>query len=607
MSMNWPDVGAFLHEGNSCTFNLWAPFAKHVQLHIDGKAWQPEKLEYGYYSITLPDIQEGTTYRYSLDNGKPMPDPASRHQPQGVHGPSAVSGAAFNWTDEDWKGIDPAELIIYEIHTGTFSPAGDFYGIIEKLPWLQSLGVNAIELMPVSGFPGSRNWGYDIVYPFAVQAVYGGVKGLKDLVNAAHRSGIAVILDVVYNHLGPEGNYLTEYGPYLTEKYKTPWGAAINFDDAYADGVRQYYWQNALMWLDEFHIDGLRLDAVHAIRDFGADHFLAALQRKVDLLQAGTRMRKFLIAESDLNDPRLVQPAESGGFGMAAHWNDEFHHALHALITGERFGYYQDFGLSWHLQKSFRNSYVYTGQYSQSRKRHFGKSPGSLPYSRFVVFSQNHDQVGNRQEGERSSVLVTFELLKLAAAAVLLSPHIPLLFMGEEYGEKNPFLFFVDYSDKELCEATRKGRQEEFRYLHTNNTGPDPASEETFRKSKLSWDTTSEQAQILFRFYQYLIELRKNRPAFKNKARNGLEVLPTEEEGIIAMRRLASDDQLILFFNFHPSENKCSFPVSSTARKIFDSSTLEWGGPGEPVPQTDCNDTFWLINPQSLVIFEKPL
>jgi maltooligosyltrehalose trehalohydrolase len=605
--MNWPDVGAFHHSGDSCTFTVWAPLAKKLSLHTSGQSHQPEKLEHGYYSITLPGIKAGTLYHYSLDDGKLLPDPASRLQPGGVHGASAVCASSFNWTDENWQGIDPGELIIYEIHTGCFSPAGDFKSVIEKLPWLHSLGVNAIELMPVGAFPGTRDWGYDVVFPFAVHTAYGGREGLKELVDAAHRSGIAVILDVVYNHLGAEGNYLVEYAPYLTDKYKTPWGPAVNFDDAYADGVRHYYWQNALMWLDEFHIDGLRLDAVHAIRDFGADHFLAVLQRKVEVLQAQTGVQKFLIAESDLNDPRIIQPVAAGGYGLAAQWNDEFHHALHALLTGERNGYYQDFGQSWHLVKSLRHSYVYTGQYSESRKRHFGVPVGNLPYNKFVVFLQNHDQVGNRAEGERIASLLSFELLKLAAAMVLLSPHIPLLFMGEEYGEKAPFNFFVDYGDPAIGEATKKGRQEEFSAFHQGDNIPDPTAEATFRKSKLSWDLNPDNAKALFSFYQYLIALRKSRPALRSAGRDQLEILPVTEQGIIAFSKHTEKEQLLLFFNLHPSGSKCSFPLSAASKKIFDSSALSWNGPGEPEVNNHTEDPCWPINPQSVVIFEKPL
>ncbi|MGN6416529.1 MAG: malto-oligosyltrehalose trehalohydrolase [Pseudobacter sp.] len=605
MNIQWPDVGAFLHEGNSCTFILWAPEAEKVELLVNGNKYSPEKLEHGYYSITLPDITEGTRYQYRIDDSEPMPDPASRHQPDGVHGASAVVGNSFVWTDHQWKGMNTGELIIYEIHTGTFTPSGSFYGIIEKLPYLQSLGVNAIELMPVVGFAGNRNWGYDLVCPFAVHETYGAARGLKELVNAAHETGIAVILDVICNHLGPEGNYLTSYGPYLTEKYKTPWGPAINYDDEWADGVRHYYWQNALMWLNEFHIDGLRLDAVHAIRDFSADHFIAVLQRKVNMLEQECGRKKFLIAEMDLNDPKYISDTARGGYGLAAQWIDEFHHALHSLVTKEKNGYYEDFGEPWHLVKSIRDSYVYTGQFSVHRKKHFGVPAGDLPYGQFVVFAQNHDQVGNRKQGNRLSTMLPFECLKLVAGTVLLSPHIPLLFMGEEYGEKNPFLFFVNYSDEQLREATKKGREEEFSYFKDDSVSPDPNLLETFQQSRLSWNTGEKQAAALFSYYQYLINLRKTRAALRCLDRKHLQILPVEEEGLIGFSRTSGKEQLLIFLNFNPAAVTTEFPLSGGVSRIFDSSSVEWGG--EEKPAKDVMKDTWQINPYSVVIFEKQL
>lgn len=605
MNKQWPDVGAFLHEGNSCSFIVWAPLAKKVELQVNGNSYAPEKLEHGYYSITLPEIEEGTRYQYRIDDSEPMPDPASRRQPDGVHGASAVAGTGFNWTDHQWKGLPANELIIYEVHTGTFSEPGNFAGIIHKLPYLQSLGVNAIELMPVVGFAGNRNWGYDLVCPFAVHETYGGIQGLKDLVNAAHASGIAVILDVICNHLGPEGNYLTSYGPYLTEKYKTPWGPAINYDDEWADGVRHYYWQNALMWLNEFHIDGLRLDAVHAIRDFSADHFIAVLQRKVDLLQQECGRQKFLIAEMDLNDPKYINNQQKGGYGLAAQWLDEFHHSLHALVTRERNGYYEDFGEPWHLVKSIRDSYVYTGQFSVHRKKHFGVPTGELPYGQFVVFAQNHDQVGNRKQGNRLSTMLPFECLKLVAATVLLTPHIPLLFMGEEYGERNPFLFFVNYSDEQIREATKKGREAEFGYFGDKSVSPDPNLLETFQQSRLSWHTDEAQSSALFSFYQYLIGLRKTRPALRCQSRDHLHILPVEEENLIGFSRTSGGEQLLVYLNFNNTVVTPSFPLVKGATKIFDSSSPEWGGTASATQEANGNS--WPINPYSAIIFEKHL
>jgi maltooligosyltrehalose trehalohydrolase len=393
------------------SFTVWAPEQKNVEilLHNNNKSSIPlQQDERGFWKAVLGDVAEGTLYTYRLGGGKEFPDPASRWQPQGVHGPSAVVPGYFEWADHEWKGMPLREMIIYELHVGTFTSAQTFDGVITKLPYLKELGINTIELMPVAQFPGSRNWGYDGVFPFAVQHSYGGATGLKRLVNEAHRSGIAVILDVVYNHLGPEGNYFGEFGPYFSDKYKTFWGSAINFDNAYCDAVRQFFIQNACMWLDEFHIDGLRMDAVHAIWDFSARHFIEELVEQVRRLERQSGRRKILIAELDLNNPRYINPPERGGYGMDGQWIDEFHHALHALITGETDGYYEDFGKVEHLKKAFTDSYVYTGEYSAHRKKNFGVSARKNRYSQFVVFAQNHDQVGNRLLGDRLTHHLSF-------------------------------------------------------------------------------------------------------------------------------------------------------------------------------------------------------
>jgi len=605
MSYTWPAVGAIYHAGDTCTFTVWAPLAQSVSLLINNQQYPLPADERGYWQITLPEVKPGDQYRYQVDGGEPLPDPASRWQPEGVHGASAVADTAFTWTDENWKGLALEEMIIYELHTGTFSPEGNFAGIVHKLDYLQQLGINAIELMPVAEFPGRRNWGYDGVFLFAVHTAYGGMTGLKQLVNEAHRRGMAVILDVVYNHLGPEGNYLPAYGPYFTEKYSSVWAKAINFDDAYCDGVRHFFWQNALMWLDEFHIDGLRLDAVHAIWDSSADHFMAALQRKVEELEQQTGRKKILIAELDLNNPCYIRPAAEGGYGLAGQWIDEFHHALHAIVTGEVNGYYEDFGKPWHLVKALRDSYVYTGQYSPHRKKHFGVLPQGIPYSQFVVFAQNHDQVGNRLLGNRITTQVSFECLKLIAATVLLSPHVPLLFMGEEYGETNPFQYFVSHTDPELVEAVRKGRREEFKYFNWQGEIPDPESKDTFKQCKLSWGRLVEpQAISLLAFYQHLIAFRKSRPAMCCKERTHLQVLTVEEEGIIGFERLFHNDHLLVFLNLNKQEATCTYPLPASARRIFDSSCKGWGGPGEP----EATDPLaWKMNPESVIIYETTL
>ena len=601
MSYTWPAVGAFYHTGDSCTFTVWSPLSKTVSLVLNDQSYDLTVDERGYWQATLPNIQPGTQYQYCLNDGKPLPDPASRWQPEGVHGPSAVADPFFNWTDHDWKGLTLGEMIIYELHVGTFTTEGTFEGIIHKLDHLQQLGINAIELLPVAAFPGDRNWGYDGVFPFAVHTAYGGIHGLKQLVNEAHKRGIAVILDVVYNHLGPEGNYFPEYGPYFTDKYPSVWAKSLNFDDAYSDGVCHYFWQNALMWLNEFHIDGLRLDAVHAIWDSGADHFIAALQRKVDALEKQSGKKKELIAEFDLNNPRYIEPVEKGGYGLAGQWVDEFHHALHSIVTGEVNGYYEDFGEYWHLEKSLRDSYVYTGQYSKHRRKHFGALPVGIPYSQFVAFAQNHDQIGNRLMGDRLTTQLSFEALKLVAATLLLSPHVPLLFMGEEYGEKNPFQYFISHTEKELIEAVRKGRREEFKHFNWQGEIPDPAAVETFNACKLSWNTSDPQSQTLLRFYQYLIAFRKSRPALCCQERKHLAILTIEEEGIIAFKRCSQKDEVLVFLNFNKHSTPCTYPLPPNARIILDSSERTWLGPGAA---NDKDTHAWTMNPESVIVYE---
>jgi maltooligosyltrehalose trehalohydrolase len=609
MNYLYPVAGARYHF-NHCTFCVWAPLRQKVEVLIDESSAQRHTMtkdERGYWSVTVPSIVPGAAYWYRLDDSPLLPDPASRSQPNGVHGHSLVTDPMFSWTDADWKGIPLKDMVIYEVHVGTFSHTHDFDGVIAKLPHLRDLGINAIELMPVAQFPGSRNWGYDGVFPFAVQNSYGGIIGLKRLVNEAHAHGIAVILDVVYNHLGPEGNYLEEYGPYFTTKYKTFWGKAINFDDAYCDGVRNYFWQNALMWLDEFHMDGLRLDAVHAIWDFSANHFVAELTQKVKALQADTGREKVLIAEFDLNNPKYIAPPELGGYGLDGQWTDEFHHALHSLLTGEVSGYYEDFGDAAHLAKALQHSYVYTGQYSTHRKKHFGTPATGRTYGQFVVFSQNHDQVGNRMLGDRLSNHLTFEALKLAAAAVLLAPQVPMLFMGEEYGEKNPFMYFISHTDDELVGLVRKGRKEEFAYFNWPGEVPDPQSEETFTRCVLSWDFQQHKLnKTLFRLYQFLINFRKTRIACSGQDAESVKVHDPGIGNVIAFERSSGPDKVLIILNFDKSTApfRLTSPRSLPSRKIFDSSALEWGGPGEITFSNFNANHEILLHAESAVIFE---
>lgn len=601
--MKYPAVGSIAKD-NACSFCVWAPLRKRLDLIIvdSNKRHSLEKDEDGYWSARIEDVTAGTEYLFQMDDGKKLPDPASRAQLQGVHGPSSVVDTIYPWRDEQWKGLPLGEMIIYELHVGTFTSRGDFEGVISRLPYLRDLGVNAVELMPVAQFPGTRNWGYDGVFPFAVQDSYGGVKGLKKLVDEAHQIGIAVILDVVYNHQGPEGNYLGEYGPYFTDKYKTGWGQALNFDDAWCDGVRHFYWQNALMWLDEFHIDGLRLDAVHAIWDFSARHFIEELSSRVQALEVKSGRKKVLIAEFDLNNPRYISPPSMGGYGLSGQWIDEFHHALHSLVTGEVDGYYEDFGDTGHLASALKDSYVYTGQYSKHRKKLFGKSPAGTTYDQFVVFAQNHDQTGNRMLGDRISTLVSFEGLKLAAAVYLLSPHVPMLFMGEEYGEKNPFQYFISHTDEKLVELVRKGRREEFAYFKWQGEVPDPQAEKTFEQCILSWEK-SKESETLFSFYKHLIAFKKDRPAMQSRNRESLEIISTDNE-VVCFERKHNNDRLLFMLNFNKTTVSVSPPIQHSLKKIFDSSSQQWGGEGLPDGEPLKPGTPVKLNAQSVLIFE---
>jgi maltooligosyltrehalose trehalohydrolase len=489
----------------------------------------------------------------------------------------------------DWRGIPIEEMILYEIHTGTFTPQGTFEAILPHLHYLkQELGVTAIELMPVAQFPGDRNWGYDGTYLYAPQASYGGPKGLKTLINACHQQGLAVLLDVVYNHLGPEGNYLDDFGFYFTNRYATPWGPAVNLDGPESDDVRRFLIQNALYWVSEYHIDGLRIDAVHGIFDFSARHILSELTEAVHRLAKKLRRHVIVTAESPLNDARLVNPPSKGGYGLDAQWNDDFHHCLHTLLTGERGGYYQDFGRFDQLVKALREGFAYTGQYSLFRKRRHGNSSKHLPPTKFIVFSQNHDQIGNRPKGDRMSTLVSFETLKLVAGMVLLSPNLPLLFMGEEYGEEAPFQYFVSHSDPGLIEAVRKGRTEEFLAFEWDVDVPDPQDEMTFLRSKINLELHHEEIhKILFEFYGTLITLRKEIPALSHVDKKNLETVACEREKVLLIKRQWREDQVVAVFNFNDEPVQFMAALEKGEwEKVFSSASEEWGGQGPLVPET---------------------
>jgi maltooligosyltrehalose trehalohydrolase len=486
-------------------FRVWALGSDEVRVRVgdDGREHLLTDAGHGVHEARVP-AQPGDDYVYVLDDGGELPDPASRHQPEGLRGPSRVVDArAFAWSDDDFAPHALADLVIYELHIGTFTEEGTFGAAIAHLGELAELGITAIEVMPVAEFPGRHGWGYDGVYLSAAQSSYGGPLGFQQLVDAAHALGLSVILDVVYNHVGASGNQaLAAFGPYFTEKYSTFWGQAINYDDEYCDPVREWVLQSAAGWVRDFHVDGLRLDAIHAIFDQSAKPILAAIAERVHAARPGA----LVIAESGLNDPKVIRPPEEGGYGHDAQWADDFHHSLRVLLTGDTDGYYAEFGSVADLAKAFRRPFVHDGQYSEFRKRRFGQPAGDRPPEQFVVFDQDHDQVGNRAFGDRLPV----DARPLAAFCTLLSPFVPMLFMGEEYGEPAPFQFFCDHIDEEIATATREGRRREFAAFATfaGEEVPDPQDRATFLRSKL----TRERDPGLQELYATLLRVRRTLP-----------------------------------------------------------------------------------------------
>jgi maltooligosyltrehalose trehalohydrolase len=591
------EAGAFLQEGGRTLFRLWAPLHESIELHVvapDERRVVMTRRDDGYHETTV-EAGAGTRYLYRLPDGREFPDPASRFQPEGVHGPSAVVPDGYAWTDGEWRGIALEDYVIYELHVGTFTGNGTFESAIERLDELKELGITAIELMPVAQFPGERNWGYDGVYVYAAQNSYGGPEGLKKLVDACHARGLSVVLDVVYNHLGPEGNYIPVFGPYFTRRYRTPWGDALNFDGAHSDEVRRFFIQNALYWVTDCHIDALRLDAVHAIHDSSARPFLLELAEAVHARGTELGRPAYLIAESDLNDPKVVRPSDAGGFGLDAQWSDDFHHALHTVLTHERSGYYEDFGSLDDLAAAYRDTFVYADRYSLHRRRRHGAPATDLDYSRFLAYSQNHDQVGNRMRGDRLSTLVSFEQLKVAAAAVLLSPYIPLLFMGEEYGEEAPFLYFTSHSDQDLVEAVRNGRREEFASFAWSAEVPDPDAEETFRRSSVA-DRGERNGRKLRPLYQELIRLRRH-PAFQSRRREDLEI-STHEGELLLFRRRHQGHEAAVVLNF--GERAARVPLDGGWQVLLATAHESWGGgvAGEDISAAT-------VSPHSALVLER--
>ncbi len=559
--------GANLRDDGAVEFRVWAPNLTNLAVRILGenpKTVSMTRNAESEFVATVPNTGAGTEYFYVLDGGRERPDPVSRWQPRGVNGPSrVVDPNSFRWSDQGWSGIPLKDFIIYELHTGTFTPEGTFESIIPRLPYLRDLGITAVEIMPVAEFPGNRNWGYDGASLYPPQSSYGGPTGLKRLVDACHAHGLAVVMDVVYNHLGPEGNYLPEFAPCFTDAYHTPWGKAINFDGPESDGVRRWVVDNALYWLTEYHVDALRLDAINGIYDFSAHHILDELSEAFQKQARRLKRQAWIIAESDLEDVRIINPRSVGGYALDAQWHDDFHHALYALLTGEREAFLMDFGRLADLAKSIREGFVFDRKYSQYRRRHYGSSSKDRPGEQFVGFIQNHDQIANTSRGKRLCSLVSSEAQKLAAALTLCSPFLPMLFMGEEYGETAPFLFFTSFENPDLVNAVREGRKKELGAHYSERDFADPQAPTTFERCKLDWSRPElpPHAGIL-RLYRDLIALRKQHLSLGN-CRKDLTQIRYDEKAkfLVARRSDPSGGAALIVCNF--STNAQSIPVTA--------------------------------------------
>ncbi|GGI07968.1 malto-oligosyltrehalose trehalohydrolase [Egicoccus halophilus] len=582
-------LGATALDDGSTRFLVWAPDAERVEVVLaEGERVEPlTATDRGYHEAVVSGVGPGDTYRLRLHRPDEEPvdrnDPASRWQPEGLHGPSAVDDPHHDFTDDGWVAPPLHEQVLYELHVGTFTPEGTFDAIVPRLGDLRELGVTAIELLPVWQFPGERNWGYDGVLPYAVQHSYGGPAGLRRLVDAAHAAGISVVLDVVYNHFGPEGNHLPEFGPYLTDRYDTPWGQAVNVDGPHSDAVRRYFVENAVRWVREFHVDGLRLDAVHAIPDQSAVHLLEELAREVHAEARRLGRSAFLVAESDLADPRLVRSPDLGGHGLDGQWLDDVHHALHVAFTGEQTGYYEDFDGLVDLQRALRDRYVMAGRYSPHRQRTVGRSGRDVPYFRFVACTQNHDQVGNRMLGERQSHLLEPGQLRASAGALLLAPFTPMLWMGQEYAETAPFQYFVSHTDPELVEAVRTGRRREFAYFADQGEAPDPQATETFERSRLDWSRRDADGHAtVLALYRELLRLRRELPALTapdaDEATSTLHAAQT-----LSWRRgrasVPADDVMVVV---HAGDDAVEVPLPPDAawELVLDTAETRFDGPG---------------------------
>ncbi len=575
-------------------FRVWAENARHTVTLIlyerDGKTISAQHPmipdDHGYFSLSVAGVKPGTRYRYQIDDRPPLPDPASRAQPDGVHGASAVVDlAAFRWTDAGWRGLPLDQLIIYEVHVGTATPEGTFESLIGQLDALVDLGITALELMPVADFPGTRNWGYDGVNLFAPARAYGGAIGLQRLVNAAHSRGLAVLLDVVYNHLGPDGNYLRQFSErYFTDLHHTPWGSALNLDDPDCPQVREYFIANACSWLHEYHLDGLRLDATHAIVDTGDTPFLRALAEQVRA-QCPPDRHFLLMAEDERNLPRLAQPLDAGGYGLDGIWADDFHHQVRVMLTGEQDGYYQNYsGSAPDLARTIQQGWFYTGQIEPQSGHARGASADSLPYPAFIYCIQNHDQVGNRATGDRLHHTVALDRYRVASALLLLAPATPLLFMGQEWAASTPFLFFTDHHP-ELGRQVTQGRRAEFAEFtaFTHTEVPDPQALATFTQSRLHWAERDQPPHIgILRLYQHLIALRRTHPALQAPAREQTQIVDLTARTLMLQRTSPDGACVVAFLHFGDAHVTLNLPALMPVplTLVCDSEAAEFGGSG---------------------------
>jgi maltooligosyltrehalose trehalohydrolase len=580
-------LGASLHLGatvrdDGVVFRVWAPGCRTVEVVVDGRrplamTRQPD----GTFEATAPGLAAGARYQYRLDGQRYRPDPASRFQPEGVHGPSVVvDTASFPWTDEGFRGHELADLVLYELHVGTFTRAGTFEAVIAHLPQLVELGITAIELMPVAEFPGSRNWGYDGVHLFAPQSTYGGPRGLRRLVDACHAHGLSVVLDVVYNHLGPEGNYLGDFGPYFTDRYKTPWGGALNFDGPDGAGVRRHFVENARAWVRDFHMDGLRLDAIHSIFGVSSPHILTEVAEAAREDARALNRPLHIMAESHDNDRRVVLPADEGGLGLDGVWSDDFHHALHVRLTGEHGGYYCDFTDATQLARAVADGFAFQGEPSEYFGRKRGTPSRDLPGERFVICVQNHDQVGNRAQGDRLGTIVPFEAVKLAAALMLAAPAVPLLFMGEEYGETAPFQFFTSFLDRDLAEAVRKGRTAEFSRFAWEGAVPDPGDPATFVRSRLNHPLAgAPRHRELYQFYRRWLALRRTHGALGARGKPRARAEVDAAGAVLTLTREAESGPGIRLVANLTGESRLFTPPAAW-RVLLDSEDVRFAGKG---------------------------